>query len=414
MSSHGDAWSRCVPWGIFRGCRQTCVVAVLLAVAGCGGGGASQAVPDIAVANVSVTSISGEVFSDENPQSGHVSFDIVGDWSLLKANGIFLQFEGHNTPFYFSSTLLDRQSKKAFVDISPQMSSLPLGLNQGTLKVRVCADDACREPLSGSPISVPYAVRVLQALSFDVPNPTDGITIEAPFGQVMEQLPITLKLPEGTTSVSVDPGQVVRRGQSVEARAQGPIVPEDLTSVDVRVELAPTAKVLLTGQLRSEGTYYTHVAVTANYTTPSGREGQVTKTLPVHYKVTASPLPYLLNRSSFSFEVSPEVFSTSNPLQVLGPSGGIDSYSIEYLPPDGSGNLDAGSQAWLEMHDEFVQQTPPWQLIQVVATRCNVYRGDSVECMAPGRYEAVVHIRVKQSDGSTLDVPVPVSLSVKP
>ncbi|RQP25545.1 hypothetical protein DZC73_00215 [Albitalea terrae] len=383
-------------------------------MSGCGGGGDSQATATVSIANVLTEPIGGSYLSDDDASAQtFFQYDVVGDKGLLKANGVFVRVDDPAGLFNAHWATFDWQAGRGLFYISAYVPFLPVGSSQGAVKVWLCADEQCKMPLAGSPVTVPYSIHVSPGLAFNqLSPPYDEITIESSFGEVTDLAAIPLTVPDGTTSISVSPELGGRRGQSV--FVEYPFL-EDKTAVAARAELLPTPKLILTGQLRPVGTYYTIVTVTANYAYSTGEQAQTTKKLVVTYKVNdAGGTKYLLDPARLSFEVSPQIDSTSSPIKILGSGGGIASYSVEYLPPDGSGNLDAGPQAWLELNDQSVMQTLPWHWTNAIAIRCNVFVGEKVECLAPGRYEAILHLKVWQADGSTLDVPMPMSLSVKP
>jgi hypothetical protein len=129
--------------------------------------------------------------------------------------------------------------------------------------------------------------------------------------------------------------------------------------------------------------------------------------------VHPSDQPFVADPPGIALKLGAGIDSTFTILQILTPNA-LRDVRVEYLPPDGSGNLDAGDQLWLWMDSQDLYAPDQWYRTRVGAIRCNVFVESETYCLAPGRYEALVHISSPQPDGSGADIGVPISLTVNP
>ncbi len=363
----------------------------LLAMAGvgvlvaCGGGGSDPPAPaQPTLGNLRASGTAQEVFSDDELlQAFVIRADVTGDLSQL--GSLFVIVEDPDGLFAPNPVLqVSANGIDNVLTLQPRSVAGRLGTFTGPLRVNVCSDAACRTPLRGSPLLVPYAVKLLPGLSLER---SGTALLAADFGSVPAPWSSGVALPAGATTFDAE---LVRFGLVTSA---------ELLSLD-----KGTASVTLTPRLGPVAEHRYELRVSATGRTSTGRERRFTRSVGVAYDVRSTGVP---------------VIFSADPLEITIPAGGSSGFvrfeallavddeietfqSIDYL----------GAPPWLETR--AVDVPGHMGAIEFLARGCytTLPPPGAPPCLLPGRHGAVVTLRTRT--GSLLTRTLQVNLTVTP
>jgi hypothetical protein len=387
------------------------VLAAAFLVSSCGGGGGSDGgnrVPSggggtpgassYSLVNLNIPPRDPDVFEGE-PFDVAAGGDLAGDLTALAGRALYVLVEDPQQHFSHAYVTIGPNGTGNAMTVQGRQN-LPPGSISGSLRVSLCLDPACTELVRNTPVTLPYAVNILRPLKVD----TTPIVLDAMFGSAA-QATVAVTLPEGVDSwlAHVEAGNF-----------------QNLTFSSSQSD-TPTPNVQVRGEPTCVGTFTSRLSIYAIAQTASGRRVPMNAYVPLTYRVApGAPGTMLIESDRSSFSVN----STDRPgesavLSALRQSCNRSSQlikSVEFLPPGPSGNLDAGAARWLSY--DFLPDDGQRLRSRLTARRCVDVFPDPPQpayraCLAPGRYDAIVHVIDYHSDGTEVLVPFPVSMTVE-
>lgn len=366
---------------------QAGTISLALGLAACGGGGED---PKEADASIRIGApVPASIKGDYVPNSSatlKLSGTINGDLNKLNGKQIYVTIEDPDALFLPQASL---NIVRAGSDVSYSLdltkkTSLAIRRYTGNLRIFVCLDTACKEPLGNTPLTVPYDIRVVDGLRVD----TSMLTIEVPFGTVPNQIvrdvywPSSSKGWESMLGSIVDPNRPANLIDWAESATVS-------TSPQLKLNVAPM----------KPGSFDTKVHISADVPLSFGGKNTLTTSFTVRYTVLPNPaldafffparlditLPRQAGARAYRYDLVENTDVTSS---FIG---------VEYLSAAGTtGPVNAW---WQEA------ATP------LVATCTGTV--SAANCLTPGVYTAQLRHRVTSVAGAR-EVLLPISLTVTP
>jgi hypothetical protein len=254
----------------------------------------------------------------------------------------------------------------------------------GNLRIFACLDTACKQPLGGTPLVVPYEVTVEDGLTLS----RQDISVTVPFGTVP---PIeTVDVNWSSTNIGWIPANSTPYNpyaQTYVSFLQQGGVRHKEHALQIRIKPAPP------------GTYTETVSVRSIALFSDGSSHDFDKTITVHYTVTPNPSVDYVVWPAPTIELTQ---SASDPYvrdynyQVITNTGVSASFlGVDYL--SGAGTTGPATSWW----DEYPFNGSYHSCV-----------GSS--CLVPGVYTAQVRYRLTTPSGATRDIAVPMRLTVGP
>ena len=374
-----------------------------LLVAGCGGGGSgggsagsgsgpggsgSVGSPAGAVtvgaptpAKVSATKVVGDTMD-----SVKLTGAVTGDVESLQNKSVTVMIEDPSQLFQGTGYLTLVRTATGFsyeLDL-PANQLKTSGHLAGNLRVFACLDTACKQPLAGTPLTVPYDVTVEEGLALS----RQDVTVTVPFG--------TVPPPE---IVTVGWSQTFGKGYIINnTTPYNPYVPTYVSFDQSAGTLLTAPQLQLKPQAAPPGAYTELVEVRSNPTLADGRTPSFVKTITVHYNVTPNPgLDYVTFPAGpieLTHSASDRAVRYYNHRLVLNTGVTAAYLGVDYL--SAAGTTGPAASWW----DEYPYNGSYHSCV-----------GDL--CLTPGVYTAQIRYRLTTPTG-TRDIAVPLKLTVTP
>jgi hypothetical protein len=184
--------------------RGWLVLAVTGLVVACGGGGGTSDPGPIGTAlrltNVTSNPTVVTVFESDAPFGLlTVTADLEGDLARLNGQTVYVLVEDPDAWFEPSVAVQTTPSGRGNqLTLAGKATRGRIGRFQGSLRIRVCVDPACAQPLGNSPLLVPYDLTVVAGPRFDLISPLN-VTVRAS-DEAPQPIALTFTLPAGTQS----------------------------------------------------------------------------------------------------------------------------------------------------------------------------------------------------------------------
>ena len=386
-----------------HGARLAAMAAVLM-LAGCGGGGGGgggseppKADPASAVrlTNVRATGTTQRVYEGRPLEQLVLTADVTGDLNALGGQPIYVVVEEPSQLFRRDPLLaISPNGIDNRVTLMTGDTAGRAGSYKAPLRLFVCLDPACTRPINGSPVAVAFSVDVLAGPKVGDASP---LVIDLPFGAEPSALTVPVTLPEGmkefTLSRPFDASRLV-------AVATG-TTPGTITLTPPRLPVGS----------------FTDKLVIEGFGTLNNISTLLTTSVPITIRVSAVAG---VDGGFWPSALAVPAYRSAGAVQPLS-TGGIALFQtadgtlynqvsrVVYLPPDGSGNLDAAGIPWASAFVD-AQLTPSAARVGVQPSPCVFVPFEGYRCVPPGRYEALVY--VKTAAGQEFAKPLRVTLTM--
>lgn len=354
-------------------------------LSGCGGGGSGSGVDNplsVSVGpprwgdSIKATTIVGEKMRDFG-----VNGPVYGNFQAMAGKTIYVKVEDPANLFG-SQGLVYTSKTMAGADYDLMLYGVTLnkaGHFTGNLRVFACLDEACANPIAGTPISLPYDVTVLEPIGLS----RDAVTVSVPFG--------TLPGPEMVDIALSTFSREWHPNHSAPA-TPGPLVVDTMQSTGVKSQDKQLGIVF---RPAPPGNYLQTIRVGTEARLPDGRNVFTTRNITVNYNVNANPqldvwfLPAALDITH------QRRHSGAHPLRALPNTGvTVSAVRVEYLTW-------AGTQGpymnWFQHEVNEVRPCDaPWY---------------SENCLLPGVYTAQIWFRIV-TPGGQREVAYPVRVTI--
>lgn len=393
-------------WGRLKIFLMLMVGALSACGGGGGGGGSSSVEQTLSLTNVRFSAVDQEVFEgNDQVQSLDVTADIMGNVALLNGRTVFVLVEDPDRLFDPNATLiLGANGLNNVLRLVGRRTNTAVGEFRGTIGINVCLDAQCTQRLGGSPVQVPYQVKVLQGLRFSQSGP----------------LALAAQFPIGSSPVVTD---VVMPAGTSTFRTELGLDFTNLVDGQLLATLSTTNQTItVTGRSAPVKAYKFPLNVSATAVNSRGRAVQLTASRDIAYTVTGpaalevrySPDPLTLSMAYGVASASDEVV-----VQTIASTGQVFFYPrrIDYVPAGVSGNLDAQGVPWLSVSPSGNTGISTTNFfggqMALVAVSCGSRTVAPFDyfCLAPGQYEALVYARSSSQEDSPR--PLKVSLTVR-
>lgn len=400
-----------------RGLRAVWALACVM-LASCGGGGsggnpssgstngpASVASP-VSVGNVRFQPLDHEAFEggDLVPPLT-ITADVMGDLAKLAGRTVYVGVEDPGK-FYASNPQLNLTANGLGVELVlfARGPNTQTGDFRSEIRVDVCMDAECRQPFAGSPIKVPYRVKILPGLRIVQQG---DINLSTKFGDPLPNWRSAVSLPAGVTKFDA---AIFNRGfrvlnNSVEVKKEA-----DALTVQARPAHATS--------------YRLDLYVEAQAQTSSGRKVALSETRPITYTTTAPDRPTVvftpasgrMVRTPTSLDF-PGSGNDAGAVQMMSPDATpyYVAARVEYLDASNGGLDDAKNYPWLDLRSIGYANDTSSTLFPTTF-RYSLYAGCSgmagAACMPPGSYLAKVILLT--ADNTPAPQPFIVRLDVLP
>jgi hypothetical protein len=381
-----------------RRCLSSIGLAVVAACGG-GGGGSDEPAADstaITLSNFRFAGTELEFFQGrDSAQQLSITANASGDLDSLSGRTVYVFVEDPDQLFDVASGSLTMQSNgQVDLSISSRAELNTVGTFRGPMRVSACLDAACRQPLGGSPIVVPYTINVLPGLALAQSAPPLSIVA---FGERLPSWSSAVMLPSGATDFGLQLRAVSGQG--------------DGTNL---VELTRLAgSINLSGRRAPVGDFAVELEVQATGVTSSGAQRTQSIARTFQYRVTGpAQLTVLYEPSTVTFTAPAGQTQQTATTDVTSLASNGSVYyrpRFEYQPPGAGGNLDAQGIAWLRVSSFGVAAYEGRVGLYATACESDI---NGTRCLPPGRYDALVHLATDRDQ----DAPTPlrVSLTVSP
>jgi hypothetical protein len=373
------------------------VLSAAALVSGCGGGGGGgSTVSTVTVsAPSSMPVIASTKLVDDYYDDIEFSGMISGNLDSLNGKSVFVLVEDPANLFQAEGYLIiQRLASGSTYTLKLKGKQLKaVGHFTGNVRVRACLDAACTQPIAGTPLLLPYNVKVEAGLTVS----RNEINMTVPFG--------TVPAPE-----MVDIGYS-SFGKGWVANISSPyrgIVEEHTLSIGNTTYHYPyptigvlpaKGTILQDKQMQIQihptkpGNYFHNVKVSAGATLPNRRELIYEQTVTVRYNVTPNPaINSLFYPAALDFTLKQQSTIMHYDYQLVTNIGVASQFvGIEYL--SAAGTAGPVNSWWNEFPDQF-------------AHTC------SVTCLTPGVYTAQVRYRLVTQKGIIGDVLFPIRMTV--
>lgn len=332
-----------------------CALFMGMGVAGCGGGGgdsgSSQPPPkaptDVTIALDAGQSVAFNVEHGIQRWGQLLTGSFTGNRASLDGEFFHAKLDNPGPFESLSVAYLDDLSGQFHVWVDLK-NGLPEGRYTGTLKLRICVDEACQAELKGSPYDVPYDVRVMPEVKVSATT----IHVDAVFGSVPARRAITFEGPSRFTN-GFGYGRAGSSGDPVAFDlnwdSQGPVAGIVET---VYLDFYPTAP----------GTHTETVGIDIEFES-GGARYLVHRELEVIYVTADNPaVDYVITPpGGIDHEARNGAAPVANFWAVSRPGVTMTWRGVEYLsaPPAASGNPLATSW-WFESSGGVMHSCPHW------------------------------------------------------
>jgi hypothetical protein len=371
--------------------RIGCAWLAALLIGGCGGGGGSGSGTSssgsnaVAVGPPTPAKITATKTVGDSLGIVKLTGKLTGDADSLQGKAVTVVVEDPAQLFSSAGALTVARATSGLT-YELTLAGRPLSASghfTGNLRILACLDAACQQPLSGTPLSVPYDLTVEDGVTLS----RQEINITVPFGTV----PAVENVEVGWSSLT----------SGWTATTKTPVNPYSADFVSI-LNGTGTGKWLTDHQLqlqalpRQPGTYTATVSVRSVAVLPDNSRPVFEKEIAVRYTVTPNPDVDYLVWPAPPFEVT---HSASNELlrfhshSILPNTGGtIFFLGVDYL--SGAGTQGPATRWWDEPYG-------------------GAYFTCSDTCLLPGLYTAQIRYRITLPNG-TRDIAIPVRMTVTP
>lgn len=381
------------------------VLSVAALVSGCGGGGGDSTVSTVSTVVISAPTsmpvIASSKLVDEYYDDIDFSGMISGNLDSLNGKTVFVLVEDPANLFQSEGYLIiQRLASGSIYTLRLKGKQLKVaGHFTGNVRVRACLDAACTQPIAGTPLLLPYNVKVEAGLTVS----RNEINVTVPFG--------TVPAPE-----MVDIGYS-SFGKGWIANISSPhfnnIVPEHTLSIGSStyyysypyIGVLPAKGTILQDkqmqiqiQPSKPGNYFHTVKVYAEAKPSDGRQRSYEQTVTVRFTVTPNPaINSLFYPAALDFTQKQQTTIMYYGYQLVTNTGIASQFvGIEYL--SAAGTTGPFNSWW----NEFPYQS---------AHTCS--DGFSAQnCLMPGVYTAQVRYRLITPTGTLGDVLYPIRMTV--
>jgi len=383
--------------------RTLAVVFSCLVLASCGGGGggnsggsatsgsnsgayspSEEGSGGLAVSLLSPTSVQGDYIEGDKSKLISVNVRASGDVAQLSTNTIYAVVEDPDSITGGAFVAVDQHhpagspSPEAVVSLFSRELDKP-GHFRGELKLHACLDPNCASELAGSPLRIPYDIKVRAAVEMDTPT----IAVTAPFGQEPQRKLVNVTLPLGLKTWGA---QVTTPGGTSTLRVSTEQAGTSSGQLIVDFSVAPV------------GTHQETVKVYTSAQDQSGKLDVRNATVTVTYTVTPNPgVDFAISPAAGNFvRMRGQMVPPQNDARSIVVNEGVTMSpgTVEYLsvPPGAEGDMN--SRGW-------------WYESTGVAAAC------PLSCLREGTYTARVHYTVSR-EGASYDVYWPITLTITP
>jgi hypothetical protein len=369
-----------------------------LLITGCGGGGGGSAgAPEVAAgtatasgavtvgppspSKITATRVVGERITEAT-----FTGVVTGDVASLQDKQIYLTVEDPSQLFQETAYLTLTRTATG-LNYSLVLGGRDLttsGHFTGNLRILACVDPACRQPLGGTPLVVPYDVTVQEGLTLS----RQDVSVTVPFGTVTPVETINVGWPSAAAN-----GWILRGTTPYD-----PQVPVHLDVLDGIGAWTTSPVLRLQMQLAPPGTYTDTLEVMSTAKYANGSEHDYKKTVTIHYTVTPNPAVdygvWPAAQIQLTHKASDNTVSYYNYRVVTNIGISASFLGVDYL--SGAGSTGPTNGWWSEFP----------------------YRGSfqtcvDNKCLQPGVYTAQLRYRLTTPSG-TRDIAIPVTLTATP
>jgi hypothetical protein len=367
------------------------VAASIAGLSACGGGGGDDN-PNVSIQADPQTKVTGTLYTGGSVPGIWITGRMAGNITALQNRTIYLQMQG-GTGLYDPVPTLDHVSTDGSFLLS--VHSVPAtspGHYQGQLTIKACFDMGCSQPISGTPVVVPYDYTVSQDLV--VPQATVNVT--TPFGVTASAVDIPIVLPDNVATLEVNSDPYTGPPDAAICPAATGLIGTQANSGTIHLTF-PARGV---GMCNSMIWVFVNVRLSDGTTLASNGQHFL-----VTYTVTDNPAVDVWNdtpQPRATSHVGGNNVVDSGQYHLYTAPGIMLTYAAtDYLaaPPTAAGNADL--YAWL--------QTPPIFSFGRMFMPC-AYASD---CLPEGVYTAQDSY-VYQKNGQSFEYVVPIELDVTP
>jgi hypothetical protein len=181
--------------------RAALIAASIAGMSACGGGGGGNDNPNVSIQADPQVKVSGSFTTGGMVPGVDITGRMTGDIAAMKNRTIYLQMQGGSGVYDPVPTLLYVLDDGSFsLRVNSVAAVTTPGHYQGQLSVKACFDLGCSQPISGTPVVVPYDFTISQALA--VPN--TPVSVTTPFGVTASAVDIPILLPDNVVRLEVD------------------------------------------------------------------------------------------------------------------------------------------------------------------------------------------------------------------
>jgi hypothetical protein len=365
------------------------VLTLLLASCGGGGGGDADAAQEPSIALTAAYETTQTVRASYPLKTVEVRGKAHGDLGRLNGKTIHVRLDGPGDLFVADIVPTLYPGTAEFGVNVPGATPTAAGRRTGTLRIDVCYDMECRQPLAGSPLLVPYDVTVLAGLSLATADVALGTT----FGATPAMKDVAIGLPDGVTTWNV----------VYEVNEVGPDTLQAAGATKIAAAPPSQGIVRLQQFARPPGTYTDRFRVTATVD-----EGSMSYFYEQRLTVTSTVAP----------DAGIDAWLTPAPVafsRVQGDAGILFAgYSL--VPNEGI-SLGMASTEYLSQPDAAAghAMTERWWMAYPSQAVSTCIDDGTVHCLPLGRYEARdVYTYVKNGQTKTFTVPLTLDVVTGP
>ncbi|MBC3875153.1 hypothetical protein [Undibacterium flavidum] len=384
------------------------VLSVAALVSGCGGGGGgnstSSTVTTMTTVTVSAPSsmpvIASTKLVDEYYDDIEFSGTISGNLDSLNGKTVFVLVEDPANLFQAEGYLIIQRLASGSTYILRLIGKQlkVAGHFTGNVRVRACLDAACTQPIAGTPLLLPYNVKVEAGLTVS----RNEINVTVPFGTVPPPEMVDIgysSLGKGWVANISSPYRTIVEEHTLSIGNTTYYYPYPTIGV-----LPRQGTILQDKQMQIQiypskpGNYFHTVRVSAVATSP-GRELIFEQTVNVRYNVTPNPaINSLFYPATLDFMQKQQTSTMEYNYQLVTNIGIASEFvGIEYL--SAAGTTGPVNSWWSEF---------PYRSAATCIS--NYYSGMS--CLTPGVYTAQVRYRLITPKGTLGDVLYPIRMTV--
>lgn len=383
------------------------VLSAVALVSGCGGGGSGgdSRVSTVSTVTVSAPSsmpvITGTKLVDEYYDDIEFSGMISGNLDSLNGKTVFVLVEDPANLFqaegYLSTQRLASGSTYTLRLKGKQLKVA--GHYTGNVRVRACLDAACTQPIAGTPLLLPYNVKVEAGLTVS----RNEINVTVPFGTVPAPEMVDISYSSfgkgwvANVSSPDDRGEMLEHRLSIGNTTYHYFYPT-LSVLPAKGTVLQDKQMQILIHPPKPGNYFHIVKVSAGATLPNRRQLSYEQTVTVRYNVTPnSAINSVFYPAALNFTQKQQTTIMYYDYQLITNTGIASQFvGIEYLTAAGTtGPFNSWWREW------------PYQS----AHTC--YDGFSAQtCLTPGVYTAQVRYRLITAKGTLGDVLFPIRMTV--